>query len=616
MVSRGARSLALALLTLLAFAPDAAWAQEGGQPDLVPVRLTSRPVNLTEGANVTFDLEVQNIGNASSERANVTFFLDGEVLGNASLAPLANGTASNVTSPPWNATLGNHTVSATVDPEGALEEGDETNNDIQLAVRVEPPPPPLPDLMVLDVGPLGDATLGQNVTFQARLLNAGEGDAGTFGVRFDLDGEVLGNATLTGLPAGQGATVEGPTWVATGGNHTVRAVADAGKDVEETDEDNNEFSRPFVAAPPRFAGPDLRVSEVVMEPEHPAAGMAVTFRALVENPGEASGPFLVVFTLDNRTFDSKRVAALGEGDSIVVDSTAWNATAGSHELLVEADPGPGNDTALLNNALPFRFRIPSRAERPDLVLDLLVLPAIIASGDEVRPAAVVRNNGTFASNAAAVRFAADGKSLGDVPLPSLEPGATTRVTGPVWKASLGLHVLQARADPQGVVSELREDNNAQVRNVTVPQGVVANVSGLPDLAVAKFSWTPLEPKLGDDVVLRVLVRNLGNGTVGPFGVEFTIDGQVYDQERVTGIGTVDIVVLSRPWDAKGGRHTLGVRLDPADAHEEQEEANNIAYGIVEVAPPGLPFARSVPGPAPFIAVLAALAMAAVLRRRR
>lgn len=606
--------LLLALGLLLGAGLPAA-GQEAAQPDLAPAGLAAAPGNLTAGLAAVFHLEVRNAGNATSAPANVSFFVDGALLGNASLTPVLNGTSGNVTSPPWTAALGNHTVLAVVDPEGAVAEENETNNEARLELRVGEAPAEKPDLLLLDVGPSAPPALGQNVTFQARVLNAGAGDAGRFAVRFEVDGKALGNATTPLLPAGQGATLKSPAWFVTGGEHTIRAVADGRHEVEETEEANNDFQRPFTAAPPRFEGPDLRVSDVLLEPMQPLLGAQVVFRAVVENPGQSSGAFLVVFTMDNRTLSSQRIPSLAANGSRVVNSSAWNATAGDHELRVEVDAGPGNDTALTDNVLPVRFRVPDRTARPDLVVDLVTLPAVIAPGQAVQGAVVVRNNGTWASPASAVRFTLDGVAIGDVALPGLEPGETARVDSPRWNATLGQHVLLAKVNPAAAIPELRGDNNALARNVTVPHGLAGgNASALPDLA-GELSWDPVQPRAGQEVVLRAALRNAGNGTLGAFTVEFLVDGQVHDGQEVPGIGALEVVMLSRPWMATPGRHTFGLRLDGALEHHEQEEANNLAYAAVDVPAQGIGFARDVPGPALPLG-LAALALLALARRPR
>jgi subtilase family serine protease len=613
-----ARPAALAALLLLLApalhgpAPAAAQAPEVGEPDLVPLAARPTLANLTEGIATAFVVEVANQGNASAGGANVSFEVAGALLGNATLPPLGPGNRTEVASPTWLPAAGNHTLRVVVDVHGAVAEADEDNNVLELALEVALPPPPRPDLVVLDAGPAAPPELGQPIAFQARILNAGLGPAGPFVVRFTLDDAPLGNATLLALGPGLGASVKVGPWNVTGGNHTLRVEADAEEAVDEAEELNNAFTRRFTAQAPRFLGVDVRVSSILMEPLVPLPGQEVRFSALVENPGPASPAVHVDFVLDNATLGTIALPPMGANASKLVVGPAWNATAGPHELVVRADVGPGNDTLQLNNAMPFRFSVPRPDQRPDLVVEALVVPAQVGIGDKVRLAASVRNAGDWPSPRTQVRFSVDGAVVGNATLEPLAAGATARVEGPWWKATKGAHVLGARIDPQAKVEESQEANNLALRNLTIPHGTAKVEGPRPDLAVEAFTWDPVEVIPGQQVVLRTTIVNQGNKTAGGFIVEFLVDGQVLDRQPVTGVGTIELVVASRPWRATEGRHTLGVRLDAADERTEQEEGNNLAYADLVVAAPPAFLAKELP--LPWWAGLAALGTAALAAR--
>jgi hypothetical protein len=161
-------------------------------------------------------------------------------------------------------------------------------------------------------------------------------------------------------------------------------------------------------------------------------------------------------------------------------------------------------------------------------------------------------------------------------------GDTARVASPPWNATRGEHVVTARVDPGHVVPELSDANNTLARNLTVPTVAGLDASLLPDPAVVRLRWNPAEPRDGEDVVFTADVRNLANGTAGEFRVAFLLDGQEFDAQRVPGIGSDPVLVLSKPWHASAGPHTAGARLELQDEGLEREQGNDVAFAVVDV----------------------------------
>ncbi|MCA1814298.1 MAG: hypothetical protein LC624_10180 [Halobacteriales archaeon] len=560
-------------------------------PDLVAVNLTSDPARLNANVSATFTVRIANHGNASSNATTVRFAVDGALLGNASLPILDPARNASVSSPVWLAIEGNHTLDVTVDPGNASgQDANATrNDDATFAISVGPAGPRQADLVVLDVAPEDSQPQpGVNVTFKARIANLGDGPAGAFTVSFLVDEEILGNATVPhGLLPGEGVTVRSPGWVVAGGNHSISAFADPQDAIPEQNEGNNQLTLPFRASAALFAGADVRVGDVLIDPPQPQPGKLLNFTALVQNPGIAvAQTFAVLFLLDNDTLDRQLVHGLAANGTVEL-RVSWVATAGAHELVVQADPeGAVNDTSRLNNALPLDFTVPTLDERADLVLDLLTAPANVDVGDRIGFTAVVRNQGTWPSVGTVVKFLVDGSELGNARIGPLQPGDTARAASPPWNATRGLHVLTARVDPAHVVPEWDELNNTLTRNLTVPTIAGLDASLLPDPAVLKVRWQPLQPKEGETVVLEAVVGNAANGTAGSFRITFLLDGTEFDAARVPGVGSDQVHVLSKPWTAQPGQHTVGARLD-LDNGLEREQGNDVAYAVLDVPSTGL-----------------------------
>jgi len=91
-----------------------------------------------------------------------------------------------------------------------------------------------------------------------------------------------------------------------------------------------------------FAGPDLVVSELVVDPPTPLPGANVLLTAIVENRGDAgvSSRFFVRFDADGVSLGTAAIDGLGAGERAAV-STSWVAEPGHHTITAETDQ-PGN----------------------------------------------------------------------------------------------------------------------------------------------------------------------------------------------------------------------------------------------------------------------------------
>ncbi|GEM_PF-2395772 len=102
------------------------------QPDLV-VESVGTPTGALPGSVVTFTATIRNVGLATAPAAliPVRMTLDGSAFLTATYnatGPLAPGARITVTSAPWSATKGSHTLNVTVDPLNATAESVESNN--------------------------------------------------------------------------------------------------------------------------------------------------------------------------------------------------------------------------------------------------------------------------------------------------------------------------------------------------------------------------------------------------------------------------------------------------------------------------------------------------------
>lgn len=222
--------------------------------DLVVAGIAPSPAAPADGDNVTFAAEVKNQGNLAAGPFNVSFSVDGAGIGTVSVAALDAGASTTLASPVWRAATGSHVVSAEADPDEAVDEGDEGNNQrtTTLVVGV----PSRPDLLVLELSASpATPTEGREASFTAVVKNGGTAPAGPFQVEFLVGEASLGKQGVDGLEAGAEAAVASAAWTGVAGNHAVRAVADADAEIVEASEDNNDRTITLAVKPAKTATP-------------------------------------------------------------------------------------------------------------------------------------------------------------------------------------------------------------------------------------------------------------------------------------------------------------------------------------------------------------------------
>ncbi|UCD93099.1 MAG: Ig-like domain-containing protein, partial [Methanobacteriota archaeon] len=152
----------------------------------------------------------------------------------------------------------------------------------------------------------------------------------------------------------------------------------------------------------------------------------------------------------------------------------------------------------------------------------------------------------------------------------------------VWTANpFGLHIIEVIADPDDVIPEVNEGNNANM----VPIYVGDSQPKAPDLEI-KTSWIYFSddtPDEGQIIGIRAKVFNRGSAHAYNVTIQFT--------DRVGGmppgllIGRVTIPLIrvgyfenaTVNWTATpSGGHEIVVEVDPEDVIEEENEWNNIA----------------------------------------
>jgi hypothetical protein len=149
---------------------------------------------------------------------------------------------------------------------------------------------PRPDLVVNDIWVTPDPRYaGQSATIHAQIKNVGTADAGSFKIKYSLDGSYLGEDTLSfGLNKDGASNEESISCTVAGsGNHKVKVVADSGSQITEGNEENNSREETFSWS--ELPQPDYVISAISLEPATTIANGVFTALVTVKNQGTASG---------------------------------------------------------------------------------------------------------------------------------------------------------------------------------------------------------------------------------------------------------------------------------------------------------------------------------------
>jgi PGF-pre-PGF domain-containing protein/uncharacterized repeat protein (TIGR01451 family) len=503
-------------------------------PDLIISNLTWTPYNYTAGETITFNATVKNIGTVGWTGSTRVDFYSWNTTYITSTSPTLSipaGGEAYVTATWSDVQAGDFYFRAQVDPNDAIDETDETNNDLY----VRSPNIPRPDLVVEDItlsvhhrvllkGNVNDGIYWnyttstppagwQNLSFDDSNWTRGEvpiGDTGSYRTYVDLN---VGNMYLRKVFN-----------ASSGGSYTVNIASDDGVDVWVNG--NLVLNRlsdahgygywsysvditPYVTAGENILAIHLRDggganyidAEVVRTETGPPgtldiqAGDVVTINATIGNQGPGnmsswymatyfgwSGPYQSGSTSRWKTFPALPVNGT---DYITYDWTVQHP--GNYSITVQADYYYNyvREASESNNALTVTTR---EVPKADLVVeDITWQPIDYSAGQSVTLTATLKNMGPgYPGRYFSTRFYIDGSSIGDTYYSgTIPPGGRINVTR-TWTGQAGNHTVAARADVYGYIYETDENNNYYSENLSAvlyPDLVITNVTASTDVAL-------------------------------------------------------------------------------------------------------------------------------------
>ena len=241
-------------------------------PDLVVTSLINSPTNPNDLQSVTFQLMIENLGDATADETTVTLSINGAEFNLAVpvlSSPMieAGGEVGSTALVSFTTTgplpAGSYAVEATVNSDGSLVESNYANNSLTRLISVNLAPDlTLTELIINPSSPISGEELRVDVT----INNLGGATASNFDVAFAVDGELLEEVSVTG---GMGAGSSLPISILKSEGfssrmqpYVVSVTVDSGEDVFESDETNTSVTS-FEVIDPLSIG---SAYEVVNEP--------------------------------------------------------------------------------------------------------------------------------------------------------------------------------------------------------------------------------------------------------------------------------------------------------------------------------------------------------------
>ncbi|MCC6442884.1 MAG: PKD domain-containing protein [Armatimonadetes bacterium] len=497
-----------------------------GQPDFVvlPSDLSFQPAAPKAGEPVQISAIVHNAGNYDAEGVTLRFYdgdpaAGGVPLGPDFLFPLVPSGGRVTAQLTAALTAGQHSVFAVADPDNKFGEPDKANNASTVLIAVGASAVTLADLS-LSAPALSNTApkAGEPFDIDITLSNKGGTDAKAFAVRF-FDGDpAAGGASLgkdfliPNLDAGASAKLTLQSVSLLQGDHTLYVVADAYKQVPESNEANNTATRAVtVAANPQLLA-DLRIDTLVEETSPVIENQPVQLKVEVQNYGRTDAANVLVQVYDGDPTQGAPVIAehifptVPARTRLGVSLTWTPVGVYNHEIWGWVDPfGSVSESSETNNQKRNAIRV---VKAPLPAADLSVSESeIVFSNPAPKPGETITIT-AYVSNAVNVQDTA-GVAVrfydGDPATGGTQVGAD--VTGNVnagqsvpfsvsWDTTgkEGDHEIFVRIDPDNLIPEQDKTNNEASAKMHIgnlpPKLFWAGQFGFTDTGVYPKSGNP------------------------------------------------------------------------------------------------------------------------------
>lgn len=454
-------------------------------------------------------------------------------------------------------------------------------------------------------------TQGSTATVRVTIKNQGTCDALTSVMQWksDLTAGTGPSFNIPRLNSNQSHTETFDFTYQQSGNYTSIVTLDTNKEVDETNENNNQEILALTVFP---NAPDLEVDDFTVVPAHPVTGIPTQVNIRIRNNGPAdAGPFVVQWQIDDRspTGPSQQINGLAGFDSVDISFTFAFPNAGDFTSVVKVDTDKTVAESNEDNNMAI-FAVKVKAAAPDLVVtgftinpafptpvDLALLGFPSNQPVEGLNAVInitIKNQGNAPAGGFVVQWrsaenAPDGPSQGAVP--NLAAGASTTISFQYAFPRAGNFTTIVELDTGKAVAEFNESNNIELLSITVQRAVI-------DLIITQFKVEPApgvvvsEINNGKNPVVNrlakatITVKNVGNAPAGFFTINWKPGPLVADlMDSVSGLNPnrQRTIIFDFTYDRAGTFNTTAT-VDSTNQVRESNEGNNSKTISVVVEP--------------------------------
>jgi len=506
---------------------------------------------------------------------------------------------------------GERKIRVVADRRNLISESDETDNQAEAAISINPPA--IPNL-VIETNNVGfhpsRPVDGDQVTISATVLNEGGGDASEVIVQF-VEGSGRGvpigePQVIDRIPAGSSGVAQVVFDTAGKDDPRIQVIVDPNNYITETKETDNRASASLRMSAQPLPNLTVKSSNVAITPKSPREGQRIILTAIVVNHGSAPARDVDVQFMDATERPGVPVGAaqtislIPSGGSaavgVVYDTTERE---GQRRITVTADPGNFiEESAESDNSATKTVEVLERAA-PNLIVqprNVGFNPAAPTEGDRVLIRAIVLNDGAEDATDVVVQFL-DVTEAGTVPIGQPHVvgylAAGSSATVPIIYDTLdrpGDRRIRVVVDPNNFIRESSKEDNQTVVTLPVQAAMAPNLAMLS----GNIKFAPQSPELHDVVTVSATVLNNGTETAHdvivqildvtgggsvPIGTE-----QLLDAVPAGGGGTVEVAFTDT---GETGSRQIRVVVDPNNVIAEMNERDNQATRGLFISPPQL-----------------------------